>query len=597
MRLDALRREAYVRTMRPLPVLLAAVTAAAVAASPAPAAQIWTEYPSGTSDEITAIDYVSASAVWYGTATGRILRNGSSTPVFDTPSVGTITDIAASPDGTNGVATTATGKLLRTSDAGATWSTLTVQSYANAFCSDTPVAPTALTNVTTELTAVDWAGASVAYVVGANPAMVLKTANAGASWTEANKRANGTCGMGRLNSGTPRFTDVDALGVGDAWFVQQGFGQRQRTTDDFASGTSFLNSSGNRGDARTAIAFDPSSPNRSFAASAHDGTLAFQSSTDSGVTYDNLTYTTGDPNTIASLRDVEVRDGSAVTVGAGGTIIVAPSATQASFQPAPGVATDWNAVDKLDGTRAVAGGAAGRIVISAQASTTTDVVPPTGVITGPDTAVVGVSQPYSVAMSDTGGSGIDAGFAPQWRGDGPSPTGVAAADGNPAGVVFTLPGRRTVKVTFRDNDGNLGTATKPVVVTAAPGTTPPPGTTVIPPGTANPRPTTTVTVAGGTVTLAGPKRCISPGGSFTATLSFKKQRRKGSKFVKVTRVDFYIDKKRVKIDRKAPFRQKLTVKNLAAGTKHTLKARATIKVRRGKSPKKSISTTFSVCSS
>ena len=93
----------------------------------------------------------------------------------------------------------------------------------------------------------------------------------------------------------------------------------------------------------------------------------------------------------------------------------------------------------------------------------------------------------------------------------------------------------------------------------------------------------------------GPKTCVAAGGSFTATLAFKKSKKKGAKTVKVTRVDFYIDKKRVKIDKKAPFRQTLTVKNLAAGSKHTLKARATTKVRRGKPPKKSVSTSFSVC--
>ncbi len=100
---------------------------------------------------------------------------------------------------------------------------------------------------------------------------------------------------------------------------------------------------------------------------------------------------------------------------------------------------------------------------------------------------------------------------------------------------------------------------------------------------------------GGTISLSGPKACVAAGGSFTATLSFKKSKKKGTKKVKVTTVDFYIDKKKVKTDKKAPFRQTLTVRNLKAGSKHTLKGRATIKVRHGKSPKKSVSTTFSVC--
>ena len=101
--------------------------------------------------------------------------------------------------------------------------------------------------------------------------------------------------------------------------------------------------------------------------------------------------------------------------------------------------------------------------------------------------------------------------------------------------------------------------------------------------------TKTVQVPGGSITLGAPRACVAPGGSFTATLSFKRSTKKGTKKVKVTKVEFYIDGKKVKTDTKAPFRQTLTVKKLKAGTKHTLKARATIKVKKGRSPKKSVS--------
>ena len=66
--------------------------------------------------------------------------------------------------------------------------------------------------------------------------------------------------------------------------------------------------------------------------------------------------------------------------------------------------------------------------------------------------------------------------------------------------------------------------------------------------------------------------------------------------MKVFRADFYIGTKRVKIDKVAPFTQTLTVTASAkAGSKLTVRAQAYIKVKRGKSPKKSIKSTISVC--
>ena len=173
---------------------------------------------------------------------------------------------------------------------------------------------------------------------------------------------------------------------------------------------------------------------------------------------------------------------------------------------------------------------------------------------------------YTANVADNaGGSGINP-AAFQW-----TATGVPTAAGNPASITFPSAGFYTLKVAFKDLAGNAAEATLSVNVKAA--TAAPAGTT---------RVTRTVTVPGGSISLTAPRACVPAGGSFSATLAFKKSRKKGTKKVKVTKVEFYIDKKRVKTDSKAPFRQTLTVRNLAAGSKHTLKARATIKVKKGK---------------
>lgn len=131
-------------------------------------------------------------------------------------------------------------------------------------------------------------------------------------------------------------------------------------------------------------------------------------------------------------------------------------------------------------------------------------------------------------------------------------------------------------------------------------------TTTPPPGGNNPTTggkytgkttTKTVTDKQATYKLGGvPKACINPGATFKVTLKWTRKKRKGNLFVKVRRSDFYIGTKRVKIDKKAPFSQTLTVTaSTKRGSTQTVRARAFIKVKKGKSPTKSIKATFKVC--
>ena len=108
--------------------------------------------------------------------------------------------------------------------------------------------------------------------------------------------------------------------------------------------------------------------------------------------------------------------------------------------------------------------------------------------------------------------------------------------------------------------------------------------------------TVSVTVSGARINLLLPAGCVKRGGTFQARLTWKKQKKKGNLFVKITRVDFTIGAARAKVDRKAPFTQTLRVPAAAVkGKSLTFRARAFIKVRRGKAPKKSIRSTVRVC--
>ena len=102
---------------------------------------------------------------------------------------------------------------------------------------------------------------------------------------------------------------------------------------------------------------------------------------------------------------------------------------------------------------------------------------------------------------------------------------------------------------------------------------------------------------GGTYRLGVPKSCLTPGQRFRVTLRWKRQRRKGNLFIKVRRTDFYLGTKRLTIDKRAPFVHTFRVLiTQRPGSTVTVRARAFIKVRHGRTPKKSIRVKVRVCS-
>jgi hypothetical protein len=108
--------------------------------------------------------------------------------------------------------------------------------------------------------------------------------------------------------------------------------------------------------------------------------------------------------------------------------------------------------------------------------------------------------------------------------------------------------------------------------------------------------TRTLKINGATLSFQVPAGCVKRGAGFSVKLTWKKQKKKGNVFVKVSRTDFYVGAKRAKIDKKAPFTQTLKVPSTAKpGSSVTLRAQAFIKVKKGRSPKKSVKATIKVC--
>jgi hypothetical protein len=111
-----------------------------------------------------------------------------------------------------------------------------------------------------------------------------------------------------------------------------------------------------------------------------------------------------------------------------------------------------------------------------------------------------------------------------------------------------------------------------------------PGT---PPVYTGPTKKTSTKVGTTTLTLVSPKNCVPAGNRIVARLlvkAVKKRHRKvgkGQVFIKVKSVDFLIDSKRKKHDKRKPFKQTLVLTGLTAGSTHVLAARALLKTHPG----------------
>jgi hypothetical protein len=153
----------------------------------------------------------------------------------------------------------------------------------------------------------------------------------------------------------------------------------------------------------------------------------------------------------------------------------------------------------------------------------------------------------------------------------------------------------------------------PVLAVVPPGVIAPPNINIAPPpdpfakspGSAPNAPAHTTTVKnpdGSSFALGVPKACVAPGSTFSVTLGFSKTHKKPSKrfhgtvYVKVTKVAFSVAGSTVKTDKKAPFKQTLTIKaSTKKGSSVLVRARASMKVKHGPEPTKSITTKVKVC--
>jgi hypothetical protein len=450
-------------------LLIAALAALGGALAPPAQAGIWTQIPSGTTQDIAALDYQGGDRFWLATANGNILYRQAG--AFHTatgtglPTSITFNDIAFQPGTNVGLAVGNSNNIWRSTDGGHTWGKLTETTVTqNCFSpsGSPPVAPIG------DMFTIAWGPNNVVYLGGDNNTM-LRSANAGASFDEVNK--------------VPGACQFNAEGVSDIFFfpsatsrsdeklyiqARQAFGKIFFSADGLLSAAVPRDESINGTEDNTNLAVDPTNTNRLWATNQCGFTCLYRSE-DGAANFDCVCTirNEGNENQIA-WYDVEYAGGTIVAAGRGGQIVNSVNGVDFFYNKADGALNtkDWRAVGLASAADAAVGGTGGALIVTSAANTTPDIIPPTGTISGPTNATAGVPASYTLNAADEGGSGLNPGSF-SWTSAGlPSQSGQT--------VQFTFPssGFFTIRVAFADNAGNTGEATLSVNVGSGPTITP-----------------------------------------------------------------------------------------------------------------------------
>ena len=411
---------------RPRMRLVLAV-AVAVLLVPAAAARaqssLWTPVLSGTGNAITAVDYQSDERFWYATAKGEIFRRVAGLPQLQLtdPNNTPFNDIAMQPGGDVGIAVGDTGVVYRTTD-GRTWN---IVSGLQTLDHDCVSGQATLEAVAGDLLSVSWADASTVYLTGSQR-VVLRSTNAGQTFTEQNKQPNLTCRTAGL---LYDITDtVFAGGVG--YLVSDGTAHSWRTTDGLASGAPAGARAVECG-TRPRLALDPVDLNRLWAVDRCSSATAFRYSEDGGASFATVGLP-GDPQN--GLNDVAVAPGTLIAVGNSGEILVSRDGRTASRWPGLGTLGNhnWRAVDLASAASGAIGGDDGVLLTTTLADSVP--VPPGATPPGgpfPAPAPPGGGSPGG----EPSGGGALGGGTPGGGSPGGGTSGAGAAGGgSPSGA-------------------------------------------------------------------------------------------------------------------------------------------------------------------
>ena len=317
----------------------------------------WTPLASTTTADIVAVEYQSASRLWFATAAGALYRRVGSTFQQEYFAPGTVfTDLEFSPDGVNGIAVGTNGTLVRSINGGDTWSAQVLpnggrSSDENCAAADQPVG---------DIDSVRFVDNSSVWLVGTGT-QILRSTNSGATFAYVND-AGTTCKV------PDDVDDVFAVpGSSTAYFVGRSFGEVFQTSDNLASSAAPRPASAGNGFTLVRrMVGDPASPNRQWAVtpSGAGGTYLART-TDAWSTADPWTIINDDTSVLTAMNDVAFAGGRVLSVGDAGTVLDSADGVSFRLTHGPGAlaTTDWASVSLANASSAVVGGIGGKLAL------------------------------------------------------------------------------------------------------------------------------------------------------------------------------------------------------------------------------------------
>ena len=350
--------------------VLAAIAVAGLVAPGAQAAT-WSEVASGTTEDITAVEYQSPSRLWFATGAGSIFKRVGDTFVKTGSAPGVVfRDIEFQDDGPVGFAVGTNGGVLRSADAGSTWAPVTgIAGGRRLDVDECAEADQTLGDVD----AVRFAGNARAWLL-AGGTQIFRTVD-GSSASGVGATADGwqlindngvTCKIGQ---------DVDDLfaipGSSSVYFAAKELGTVLFSLNALATTATVRPARAGAGATGTRrLAGDPANPNRQWAVDSGGAGPDFGArTTDGWATSGGWTIANPDRGAITTPESIDSSGGTVVAVGSAG--MIAASADGATFHMDPAAAApsqDWRSVSLASPSAGAAGGTGGRLVTTSDAN-------------------------------------------------------------------------------------------------------------------------------------------------------------------------------------------------------------------------------------
>jgi photosystem II stability/assembly factor-like uncharacterized protein len=389
--------------------------------APGAGAATWTEIASGTTSEISAVEYQSATRFWFTTKAGEIFtRNagGSFSRTFG-PSAIPLNDIEFAPGSNTGFAVGNAGQVLRSSDGGATWVNV------NPVGTPIPVSKKATSSTFNDCTATEplgdvnavrFAGSGRVWIF-AEGSQIAKSEDAdlggAGKWVDANRAADNTCKvpMTYNQGGGDAFFPPSNPDVG--YICSSFFGEVFFTSNDLANAAAKKTGScGNGTLFNRRMAGDADNPNRMWAVAPGGGNSSYlQLTTDGWTSAVAFTYAQPDKRELGSPYDVDYAGGTVLVAGDAGMLLNSTDGKTFFYVDATGplASEGWRAGSLASASAAAVGGVGGKLAVSSDANGTKPT--PLAASSPPLVGKVAKKQGKYVVLRVNGRLGVPAGVS------------------------------------------------------------------------------------------------------------------------------------------------------------------------------------------